>query len=124
MPGILGKPVAGYFECPFSLSIPKETIFEERADVTLTIIPRKSVSPEAEVFDYCKILSRNKMEFIESPEDMFFPATGKNAAIKLSINAPRKQIVYSGATILLGFLTHSQRYSCGPKKQRMDIISV
>lgn len=109
MSGILGKPIPGYSECSFSLSIPKATIFEDRIDISFSILRRKSSAQDALAFDYCKIISKNQMEFICRPDKLFFPATEKNSGVKISINAPKRQVVFSGALLQIGFLTHTQK---------------
>lgn len=107
MPGSLGKPVKNYSGCSFSLRIPTLTIYADRAVIDSFVIPQKSVQAEGIVLDYCKLIGRNGILFEEKPSKDFFPASGKSAKISITISAPFKQVVYTGATVIIGFLTQS-----------------
>ena len=107
MRGVLGNPTKGYFDCSFSINIPKITVYEDRVDISSLLLPRKNTPSEGIVLDYCQLSSKSNATFIESPASMFFPASGKNSLIHLSIKAPLKKVVYHGATFLMGFLSQN-----------------
>lgn len=71
MPGKLGEPMKGYFDCSFSINIPTITVYEDRVEISSLLLPRKNKPAEGIVLDYCKLCSKNNNVFIEKPTRTF-----------------------------------------------------